>query len=125
MSIIERIRSILSPPRIGPLNHWYHVRYDEKRIHIQAEPIGRKPWIQELNWDSIDRIVFKAEDFDLSDAIYIFTSSRPESYIIPTEADGGAELWKEIIRRGLFDPELAIEAASSTGGTYIWPPIDG
>jgi hypothetical protein len=60
----------------------------------------------------------------LSDGIYVFTNQRPESYVIPTEANGGGALWSEILRRGLFDPSLAIEAARSTGGIYCWPPQD-
>jgi hypothetical protein len=57
----------------------------------------------------------------VSDGIYVFTRERPESYVIPTEARGGGELWSEILRRKLFDATLAIEAASSTGGLYCWP----
>ena len=56
-----------------------------------------------------------------SDGIYVFTSDRPESYAIPTEAVGGSELWEEILRRGLFDPTLAIKAARSEEGLYCWP----
>jgi len=56
------------------------------------------------------------------DDIYLFTHLRPESYVIPTEAHGGPELWNEIIERGLFDAKLAIEAATSVGGVFCWPP---
>ena len=51
-----------------------------------------------------------------SDGIYVFTTRRPESYAIPTEARGGDELWSEILRRELFDPDWAVQAARSTGG---------
>ncbi len=54
--------------------------------------------------------------------LYIFTSQRPESYVIPTEADGGGALWNEIFDRGLFDPELTIQAATSDSGLFCWPP---
>jgi len=59
-----------------------------------------------------------------SDEIYVFTTQRPESYLIPTEAKGGSELWSEIIRRGLFGPELAIKAASSVEGLFCCPPLE-
>lgn len=56
-----------------------------------------------------------------SDEIYVFTTQRPESYLIPTEAKGGGELWSEIMRRKLFDPELAIKAVTSIDTLYCWP----
>jgi hypothetical protein len=57
----------------------------------------------------------------MSDGIYVFTTLRPESFVIPAEASGGAALWNEIVRRGLFDAELAIEAASASEGLFCWP----
>jgi hypothetical protein len=69
-------------------------------------------------------VCFKAEGLGVSDGIYVLTSARPESYAIPIEARGGAELWDEILRRKLFDAELAIETASATSGVFCWPPDD-
>jgi hypothetical protein len=69
-------------------------------------------------------VCFKAEEFLVSDGIYIFIEGRPQSYAIPLEARGGQELWSELIERGLFDAELAIQAATSTGGLFCWPPVD-
>ena len=56
-----------------------------------------------------------------SDGIYVFTSERPQSFVIPTEADGGLEVWNELVRRGLFDAELAIKAALAEEGLFCWP----
>jgi hypothetical protein len=57
-----------------------------------------------------------------SDGIYVFTRERPESYVIPVEASGGAHFFDELITRRLFGAELAIEAASTTEGLFCWPP---
>ena len=38
------------------------------------------------------------------------------------EADGGLALWEEILRRGLFDRDLAGKANRSLGGWFEWPP---
>jgi hypothetical protein len=108
--------------RPQPLDQWFHTTFDDERVYIRAEPPGHAPWAQEFAWSSIERIAFKAEDLFFSDEIYVFTSQRPESYVIPTESDGGNELWAEILRRSLFDPALAIEAACSPGGLFLWPP---
>jgi hypothetical protein len=107
----------------GPLDAWYNVRVDEKGITRDVHPRGREPWTDFVAWDKIIRVCFKtAVDFFNSDEIYIFTSERPESYVIPTEASGGLEAWNEIIRRGLFDAELAIKMASKSGKIACWPP---
>jgi hypothetical protein len=71
---------------------------------------------------SVIRVCFKTEGPLASDGIYVFTSERPESYAILTEASGGTEFWSEILRRGLFDGNLAIQAASSNEGFFCWPP---
>ena len=107
-----------------PIGEWYFVTFDGERVSVRAEPPGKEAWAAELTWDSIERVCFKAEGLGVSDGIYVFTSARPESYAIPVEANGGGELWGEILRRKLFDAELAIEAATATTGLFCWPPDD-
>jgi hypothetical protein len=122
MSIFKRVLAFFGRQRLRPLSEWFVVTFDENVVRIHAEPPGKAPWTQEFAWASIIRVCFKAEDLNLSDGIYVFTSQRPESYVIPTEATGGSEFWSEILRRKLFDAELAIQAACSTGGLFCWPP---
>lgn len=111
---------------VGPfgnqrLSDWYHVTFDDERVTVRAEPPWRRPWEQQFAWGAIERVVFKAEGRSASDGIYVFTSDRPESYVIPTEAEGASSFWDELITRGLFDPDLAIEATASMQGIFIWP----
>ncbi len=113
------IGRIFAPSK--PLDEWFEVTFDDVEVYVNAAPPGREPWSQQFRWDEIERICFKAEGFDLSDGIYVFTSQRPESFVIPTEAKGGGRFWSEIIDRNLFDAELAIQAASATSGTFCWP----
>lgn len=122
MGFFDRFRGFGARREVRPLRDWFQVTFDESRIYISAEPPGRDSWSQDFPWASIERICFKAEGPYASDGIYLFTSERPESYVIPTEADGGTKLWEEVLRRGLFDSELAIEAASSVAGMFTWPP---
>ena len=103
------------------LEEWFVVGHDEAGVRLEVSPPGREPWQASFPWSSIQRVCFKCEGLEISDGIYIFTSLRPESYVIPTEAKGGSELWSEILRRGLFDPELAIRAAASVEGLFCWP----
>jgi hypothetical protein len=103
---------------------WHSATFDDHEIYIKAEPPGRKPWAQSIKWEDIIRVCLKLEPLEVSDGIYIFTSKRPESYVIPIEGNGGPELWDEIIHRGLFDAELAVEAASRLKGFYCWPDIN-
>ena len=106
------------------LSDWYTVTFDETAINLDVRPPAGTAWNDTIAWASITRVCFKAGDLYESDEIYLFTNLRPESWLIPTEARGGSALWGEIIDRKLFDAELAIEAATSSGGIYCTPPID-
>ena len=123
--LLERFRKFRARLKPGPLNQWFHVRFDDQSIYLDVSPPGRDPWTDQFPWSSIERIAFRAEDLYTSDGIYFFTSVRPESFVIPTEADGGAELWSEVLRRGLFDADLAGKANTSLGATFVWPPVEG
>lgn len=122
--MFERLRSLFARRRPKPLREWFTVTFDDAVVALRAAPPGKEPWSQEFSWESVVRVCFQAEDLYLSDGIYVFTKQRPESYVIPTEALGGDELWSEIVRRGLFDAELAVQAARSLGGLFCWPPDD-
>jgi len=105
------------------VSDWFSVEFDEDVVRLSAEPLEQEPWSQQFRWVDIKRICFKVEDVTTSDGIYVFTKARPESFAIPIEARRGKELWEEILSRGLFDAELAIEAAGSVEGIFCWPPI--
>jgi hypothetical protein len=125
--MLPRLRLLLgrrAKPAAGDarkLENWYAVEWDEERIYRHVSAPGKEPWADSLAWKDVTRICFKAEVPELSDGIYLFTDRRLESYVIPTEAKGGSELWLEILRRRLFDAELAIEAASAVEGLFCWP----
>jgi hypothetical protein len=104
---------------------WFVVTTDDRSVSLSVSPPGRSPWQAVIPWDSVVRVCFEAADFLASDDLYIFTSLRPESWLIPAEADGGQELLGELIRRGLFDAGLAITAAQAHEGIFCWPPLDG
>ena len=119
--LVDLSRRLLCGIRTPPICEWFRVRFDEEDVYIEANPPGRAPWAQRFAWAFVERILFRAEGFEVSDGIYVFIRGRAESFVIPIEASG-SELWSEIIRRGLFDGELAIAASTSTGGDYWWPP---
>ena len=106
------------------LRDWYHVRLDDAGIHLDVSPPGLAAWQEQIPWADITRVCFKAEGPFQSDAWYLFTAHRPESYAVPVEADGGDALLSELLERGLFDADLAIRAASAIDGVFCWPPVD-
>ncbi|MCB1139865.1 MAG: hypothetical protein KDK23_13980 [Leptospiraceae bacterium] len=106
------------------LSDWLHVSFDEDSVNMKADPPEKPGWEQSFQWKDIIRVCFENGDWMSSDTIYVFTNQRPESYVIPTEAEGGAALWGEIIRRKLFDAELAIEMATQSEGFACFPPED-
>lgn len=97
-----------------PLREWYSINFDNSAIALQVNPPDGVAWEATILWERIIQICFKTGDWFESDEIYIFTDERSESYLIPTEAQGGQELWYEILERKLFDPTLALEAATKT-----------
>lgn len=107
------------------VREWYHVLISEDGFHLDVSPEQRKPWQEDVRWDDIIRVCFKAEDFGVSDGIYVFIKQRAASFAIPTEADGADLLMEELIKRKLFDAELMIEAASASTGVFCWPPEAG
>jgi hypothetical protein len=122
--MLKWIRSLLGSTRTPEVEDWFHVRWDEVSVHLEVSPPGRDPWSASFEWSTVVRVCFQAEDLGASDGIYVFTSTRPESYAIPMEASGGSELWTEILSRKLFDAELAVKAMSSPEGSYCWPAAD-
>ncbi|HEY9031950.1 MAG TPA: hypothetical protein VIM93_11360 [Kangiella sp.] len=103
------------------LENWFSVTWDNEYIYRHVAAPGKEPWSDKFRWSEIERICFEATDYMFSDDIYFFTTERQESYVIPTEAKGGGELWKLILDKNLFDAELAIKAVTSPGGMFCWP----
>ena len=106
----------------APLSDWFSVSFDEYRVTMTAAPPSKKPWEQSFLWSEIQRICFKSEGISSSDGIYVFTTQRPESFVVPIEASGGAEFWSKLIERELFPAALAIEAAGLPEGETLWWP---
>lgn len=106
------------------LENWYVVSWDEEFIYRTVTPPKMKHWDDRIRWDEINRICFHGTDYLQTDELILFTKEREESYVIPMEATGGQELWNLILEKGLFNAELAIEAASSPEGLFCWPKIE-
>jgi hypothetical protein len=117
-------RAAWNHPKSPPLSGWFQVRFDAAVISLQVNPRKQESWAAEIKWESITRVCFNAGDLDNPDVIYVFTNERPESYSIPSEADVEGALWNEILRRKLFDAEIAIEAMSSTNKLFCCPTIE-
>lgn len=103
------------------LADWYHVRFDEKALYRDVAPAGRAPWTDAFDWADVIRVCFMAGDGLTSDDLYVITSKREESYLIPTDADGGSALTGELIRRGLLPAEMLLEAMKTGGRLFCWP----
>jgi hypothetical protein len=120
----ERCDAVCAPQdrQPGIYIEWFKVTFDDTAIYLDVSPPARDPWQDRIEWARIVRICFRSGDFPESDEVYIFTGERPESRLIPVDASGGYELWDEILRRKLFDAELAIRAATSPGGELFCDP---
>jgi hypothetical protein len=101
---------------------WFHVSYDADVIHLSVRPPRQDSWSVDLPWPSIVKVCWRAGDATSSAGLYVFTDLGPDSVAIPTDAIGGPELVDELIRRELYDADLARVAAAATIGLFCWPP---
>jgi hypothetical protein len=123
--MLPTLKRWLSRRKPLPLSEWFFVTYDESTVFVKAAPRGKEPWEQSFPWSSIVRVCFKDEGPFLSDGIYVFTSTRLESFVIPTEANGGDEFFSALVARNLFPSDLMLQAGTSTdGGFYCWPAME-
>jgi len=97
------------------LADWYHVRYDGTAVHRPVAPSNRAPWSDSFDWADVIRVCFMAGDWLTSDDLYVFTSRREESYLIPTDADGGSALTAQ--------PEPAARQSCANGRVRIFLPF--
>lgn len=100
---------------------WFVITTDDRSIHLAVSAPGQEAWQDSIRWDTVIRVCLEAEP-GISDCLYVFTSLRPESWVIPMEAAGGPQLLDELVRRSLFHSELAAEAAKTVTGLFCWPP---
>lgn len=122
-NLIRRIKNWFDARKPQPLEKWFKVELSKEIVAMKVSPPGKNSWEQSFAWSSIIKVCFKDEGLNASDAYYIFTTNRPESFVIPVEASGGLEFGEELRRRGLFPDEISIKSAFSTdGGFYCWPP---
>lgn len=109
----------------GPkIANWYSVRFDEFSVYCDGSPPESEPWSDQFAWGDIVRVCFLTGSLFESDTLYFFTSRREESYVIPTEADGGQALVSELLHRELFPAEMMLEALRTEGKLFCWPPVE-
>lgn len=109
---------------MSEITEWYQVRFDQRAVYRNAAPPGGQPWSDEFAWNDVIRVCFHTGNLFESDELYIFTSTRPESYLIPTEAAGGSDLVNELMERKLFPAEMMCQAVLTEGELFCWPPPD-
>lgn len=100
---------------------WYHVTFDETGFTRHVAPPGGEAWTDAVAWPEIVRVCLEMEGLFGSDSLHVFTATRPESYQMPMMAESVRVLLGELIRRKLFDAQLAIDASIGEG-VYCWPP---
>jgi hypothetical protein len=103
--------------------HWFKVTFDKTTIKIKVSAPGQKVVNDTILWTDIKRICRIARSMLESDELYIYTDKFPDGLLIPTEAVGGRDLWDEMITRGAFDADVAINAAMGKDNErFCWPP---
>ena len=101
---------------------WYSISFDEQTISLDVRPPDLDSWKAVIRWEDIIRVCYKTGEFLEPDDIYIFIRNREHSYRIPSTAMNAEELWTEIIRRELFDAEVAIQLMTTSNEMQCFPP---
>ncbi len=102
---------------------WYLISFNEQVISLDVSPPGHNAWDATIGWDDIVRVCYKTGEFPEPDDIYIFVKGREQSYRIPSTASNAEGLWAEILRRGLFDAEVAVQLMATSGEIHCFPPM--
>jgi hypothetical protein len=101
--------------------HEWFVRFDEHAIHLVVHSPNQAAWEQQIAWEQITRICFRAGRWPTSGDMFLSTSEKPDGYLIPVDADGGKALWSEIRVRGLFSSAMAHEAVGVLDELFCSP----
>ncbi len=101
---------------------WYSISFNEQTISFDVRPPNLSPWNATIRWDEISRVCYKTGEFPEPDDIYIFVRNREHSYRIPSTATNAEDLWAEILRRDLFDAEVAVQLLTTSNEIQCFPP---
>lgn len=107
---------------VGPLDSWYFIRCDDEKMVLDVRTAD--PWLVEIRWDEIERVCLIPGDFLMTDEVYVFVRGRANSYVVPLDAHGGAELMGAM-PASVCPYELRIAfATGDPGQQFWWPPIE-
>jgi hypothetical protein len=100
-----------------------HVGLDDERVRLYREDAaGRRVLQAQFAWTAIRRVCFKDNGPMASDMVYVIAGDR--TLVIPLEADGGGDFWRQLRVRGVVPPEMHEQATLSMDGRfYCWPPL--
>jgi hypothetical protein len=99
--------------------------FDEETVRLWRRDAAGDPVLHaEFAWDAVMRICFKDNGPLASDHLYVRTRERRAALVVPLEAVGGGDFWRQLPARGLFPAWLHEKATLSMDGRfYCWPPL--
>lgn len=99
------------------------LRFDDETVSLWArDATGGLVLRAAFAWASVTRVCFKDNGPLISDHLYVFTRERGSVLVVPLEAEGGGEFWRQLPARGLFPAWLHERATLSMDGRlYCWP----
>lgn len=106
---------------MNTIHEWFVVRFDAHAIHLFVHPPNEVAWEQQIAWEQITRICFRAARWPASGDLFLSTSEKPDGYQIPIDANGGKALWSEIRAKGLFSDAMADKAIREVDELFCSP----
>ena len=121
MGILTRLREAFST---GSGGWWqqFTVIFDDDGFIVKEHTRRSGEIKHSAQWPAISAVCFQDDGLG-SDEFRIYTDSQ-DPILVPVEAHGGNNFWKELVKRDLFPEELSAKAVRSTssGNVFWWPP---
>lgn len=85
---------------------WLSIKFDDKTIFVQTNPPKQDSWSYQFAWADINRVYFEQDEYNETNWLYIWTTAQDKPYVLPIEADGGLEFFKELNQRKLITDNI-------------------
>ncbi|MBN1331117.1 MAG: hypothetical protein JXA54_16715 [Candidatus Heimdallarchaeota archaeon] len=91
------------------------VSYNEETFTILYNKQGEENWKKSYTWKALTKVCFKSYDYGAPHFCYLYFKDNSDEIILPVEEnDTCVAFWKELKKRGMFDPNKEIVAQYSS-----------
>jgi hypothetical protein len=121
--VLHKLRNWWASRRPRAVSELLTIQCDDDGARIRVLGRFALTWNQEFLWKDVTRVCFKDGGDFSSDMMFVETGGRKKPVAVLMEARGATQFFGQLVQRGLFPREIALEAINcSDGGFHCWPP---